>query len=67
MHEGTDGGHFSSKIIVHRILDAKYWWPKMHKNVFQYYQVCDNYQWTRNLIHNNITKLVTSLLEKPSL
>jgi hypothetical protein len=37
----------------------------MHKDVLQYCQACDNYQWIRNLIQSNITKLVTSLLSKP--
>jgi hypothetical protein len=30
MH-GVNDGHFSSKIIIHKILDAKYWWPTMYK------------------------------------
>ncbi len=42
MHEGVNGGHFSSDIIVCKILDVKYWWPTMHKDVFQYCQTCDN-------------------------
>jgi hypothetical protein len=24
MHEGVNGGHFSSEITIHKILDAKY-------------------------------------------
>jgi hypothetical protein len=44
MHEGIGGGHFSFEIIVHKILDAKYWWPIMHKDALQYFQACDNYQ-----------------------
>ncbi len=65
MHKGVDGGHFSSKIIVCKILDTKCWWPIMHKDVFQYCQDCDNYQRTGNLIHSNIAKLVTSLPTEP--
>jgi hypothetical protein len=33
MHEGVGGGHFLAKFIVCKILDAKYWWPTMHKDV----------------------------------
>jgi len=64
MHEGVGGEHFSSEITIHKILDAKYWWPTMHKDVFQYRQACDNYQRIGNLIQSNIAKLVTSLLAK---
>ncbi len=59
------GGHFSSKITVCKILDAKYWWRTMHKDVFQYCQACDNCQERRNLMQNNIMKLITSLLIEP--
>ncbi len=62
MHEGVNGGHFSSNTIVHKILDAKYWWSTMHKDVSQYTQACDNYQRIGNLIHSNIVKMITSLL-----
>jgi hypothetical protein len=50
MHEGVGGECFSSKITIHKILDAKYWWPTMHKDVLQYCQACDNYQQIGNLI-----------------
>jgi hypothetical protein len=60
MHEGVGGGHFSSKIIIHKILVAKYWWPMMHKDILQYCQACENYQQIGNLIQRIITKLVTS-------
>jgi hypothetical protein len=61
MHEGFGGGHFSFEITIHKIVDANYWWPTMHKYAFQYCQACDNYQQTKNLIYSNITKLVISL------
>jgi hypothetical protein len=54
MHEGVGGGHLSSEITIHKILDMKYWWPTMHKDALQYNQVCDNYLQTGNLIQNNI-------------
>ncbi len=65
MHEGVKGGHFSFKIMVCKILDAKCWSSMMHKDVFQYCQVCDNCQWTKNLIQNNTAKFVISLLVEP--
>jgi hypothetical protein len=65
MHEGVGGGHFSFKITIRKILDAKNWWATMNKDVLQYCQTCDNYQRTKNLIQNNIAKLVISLPIKP--
>ncbi len=65
MHEGINGGHFSSKIIVCKILDVKYSWPTIHKDVLQYCQACDNYQQMRNLMQSSVSKLVTSLLVEP--
>ncbi len=65
MHKGVNGGHFSSKITICKILDTKCQWPTVHKDVFQYCQDCDNYQQIGNLIHSNIAKLVTSLPIEP--
>jgi hypothetical protein len=27
MHQGVEGEHFSTNIIVKKILDVNYWWP----------------------------------------
>ncbi len=43
MHEGVSGGQFSFESTVCKILDAKSWWPMMHKDVMKYCQACDNY------------------------
>jgi hypothetical protein len=42
MHEGVNDGHFSSEIIVRKILDAKYWWPVMPKDALKYCHACNS-------------------------
>jgi hypothetical protein len=38
MHNDVGGGHFSAHIINQKILDAKYWWPTLYKDVQMYSQ-----------------------------
>jgi hypothetical protein len=35
LNNGIGGGHFSSNIIVRKILDADYWWPTMNRYVHE--------------------------------
>jgi len=44
MHDDMGGGHFSTNITSRKILDAKYWWPTLHKDVKIYCQSCNAYQ-----------------------
>jgi hypothetical protein len=57
--------HFSSDIIMRKILDVGYWWPTMNQDVYEYFQTCDQCQRIGNLLTQNLAKLVTTLLEKP--
>ncbi|CAM6094008.1 unnamed protein product [Calypogeia fissa] len=41
LHEGEAGGHYGQDIIGRKILDAGYWWPTMHKDVYTYVRGCD--------------------------
>jgi len=41
LHNGIGGRHFSSDIIVSKILDVNYWWPTMNKDVHEFCQTCD--------------------------
>jgi hypothetical protein len=50
---------------MQKILDVGYWWSIMNKNIYEYYQTCDQCQRTCNLLTKNLAKLVTTLLEKP--
>jgi len=49
LHEGPSGGHFAMKITQRKILDAKYWWPTMYRDVHDYCKSCDACQKTRRL------------------
>ena len=41
LHEGNAGGHFAVKTTVAKIRDAGYWWPTMHRDVYQFIRSCD--------------------------
>jgi hypothetical protein len=64
LHEGPLGGHFANEITHRKILNARYWWPIMNKNVHDYYKSCDACQRTGGLATQNLAKLIISLLEK---
>ncbi len=40
-HEGPSRGHFATKIMQRKILDAGHWWPTMYKDMHDYYRSCD--------------------------
>jgi hypothetical protein len=37
LHEGPLGGHFTIEIIKKKILDARYWWPTLYRDVNDYF------------------------------
>ncbi len=63
LHGGVTRGHFSFDIIVRKILDAGYQWLMMNRNIYEYCQTCDQCQRTSNMLTQNLTKLVITLLE----
>jgi hypothetical protein len=65
LHEGPLGGHFATEITQRKILDTRYWWPTMYRDVHDYYRSCDAHQRTRGLATQSLAKLVTSLQEEP--
>ncbi len=46
LYEGPLGGYFVIKIMQREILDARYWWPPMYKDVHDYCKSCDACQRT---------------------
>ncbi len=40
-HEGVGGIHFSMDITTQKVLDAKYWWPTLHKDAQYHCHSCD--------------------------
>ena len=65
LHKGNSDGHFSQDITVRKVLDARYWWPTLYKNTYQYCQTCHECQKTRGLLKSVSTKLITTLSAEP--
>lgn len=65
MHHGVGSDHFVAKITIHKLLDAKYWWSTMHKDVLAYCQTCNQCERTKNLVCTRLAKFITSLLTGP--
>jgi hypothetical protein len=40
-HEGFCGEHFTGRVIVKKILAARYYWPTMFKDTFDYCKHCE--------------------------
>jgi hypothetical protein len=40
-HEGFGGGHFATNIIAKKILDARYWCPKLFHDASKFCKSCD--------------------------
>jgi len=53
LHGGIQWGHFSSNIIMQKIMDVGYWWPTMNRDVHEYCRTCDQCQRTSNLFGQN--------------
>ncbi|CAM6098287.1 unnamed protein product [Calypogeia fissa] len=41
LHDGEVGGHYGADNTVRKILNAGYWWPTLHKDVFTFVRGCD--------------------------
>jgi len=65
LHEGPSRGHFVMKITQRKILDARYWWPTMYRDVHDYYKSCYVCQIIGGLAIQSLTKLVTSFPKEP--
>jgi len=53
LHEGPSREHFATKITQRKILNARYWWPTMYRNVHDYYRSCNACQRARALAIGN--------------
>jgi hypothetical protein len=65
LHERTTGGHFATKIKHKKILNARYIWPTMYKDVSDFYKSCDACQCIGGLVTHNLAKLITTFLKEP--
>lgn len=44
MHNVVCGGHYMAKIIAHKILRSRYWWPSLFFDTHKMVKKCDAYQ-----------------------
>jgi hypothetical protein len=61
----VSSGHFSTNIIVQKILHVGYWWPSLYHDTTDYchsYDLCYKHG---NLSTQNLEKHVTNLLVEP--
>ncbi len=65
MHERVGGGHFLTYIIAQKVLNAKYWWPTLHRDAQHHCQSCDACHQTRILLHTPMLKLITMFPIEP--
>ncbi len=65
LHERPLRRHFAIEITQRKILDVRYWWPTMYKDVHDYYRFCDACQRTRGLATQSLANIVTSLPDEP--
>ncbi len=61
LHGGVARRHFSSNVTMTQILDARYQWLMMDRNVHEHCRTCDQCQKTSNMLTQNLAKLITTL------
>ena len=44
IHEGVCGNHSGASSLVHKLIQAEYYWPTMQKDAQSYVKVCDKCQ-----------------------
>ncbi|CAM6082096.1 unnamed protein product [Calypogeia fissa] len=45
LHDGEAGGHYGAHNTVRKILDAGYWWPTLHKDVYTFIVAKYKHDW----------------------
>jgi hypothetical protein len=68
LHKGMVGGHFDLYITTKKIMDARYWWPTLFKDICEFYKNYDNCKKTlEDSKQKNLAKLVTTFPKEPFL
>ena len=57
IHEGICGNHSGSRSLVHKLMQAGYYWPNMQKDAKAYVKTCDKCQRFSNIIKQPTEKL----------
>ena len=50
VYEGICGNHSGSRLLVHKLIQARYYWPTMQKDAQTYVKACDKCQRFSNAI-----------------
>ena len=59
VHEGICGNHSGSRSLVHKLMQAGYYWPTMQKDAEAYVKTCDKCQKFSNIIRQPTEELTT--------
>jgi hypothetical protein len=65
LHERFGGGHFVVNIIAKKIFDARYWWPILFHDAYEFCRLYDACQRVGGLVTQSLAKLITILLKEP--
>ena len=57
VHEGICGNHSGSRSLVHKLVQAEYYWPTMQKDAEAYVKACDKCQRFSNIIRQPTEEL----------
>jgi hypothetical protein len=63
-HEGVAKRHFAANISVKKIIDVRYWWFILFKDIHEFYKNYDGCHKTKELKTKSLAKLVTKLLDE---
>ena len=59
VHEGICGNHLGSRSLVHKLVQAGYYWPTMQKDVEAYVKTCNKCQRFSNIIRQPTEELTS--------
>ncbi|XP_075670199.1 uncharacterized protein LOC142639961 [Castanea sativa] len=65
VHEGICGNHSESRSLVHKLVQAGYYWPTMQKDADAYVRACDKCQRFDNLIRQPTEELTLMMAPWP--
>ena len=57
VHEGICGNHSGLRSLVHKLVQAGYYWPTMQKDAEAYVKICDKCQRFNNIIRQPTEEL----------
>ena len=61
VHKGICGNHSGSKSLVHKLVQAGYYWPTMQKDAEAYVKACDKCQRYSNIIRQPTKELASMM------